>query len=203
MTTSLSWQSSTNCTLPSGTYFRLAADREARQFGHKPVSGYGWRYSNASRYVRMFQSRRSLLVWKIFGERLDGWTNDDLPTETVPGDAKHAAVEGQADREHVAPSQPGRSGLHRQRHASARGGRGKLCRPDGKKIKVAPLTDEDRLTIVRWIDLGCPIDLHFDPENPERETYGWMCDDNRPTLTLTYPKAGANPAPDSRASSSA
>ena len=35
--------------------------------------------------------------------------------------------------------------------------------PDGKKIKVAPLTDEDRRTLVRWIDLGCPIDLDFDP----------------------------------------
>src|SRR5262249_60247020 len=55
-------------------------------FGQKPVIGHGWRYRNASRYVRMFQSRRSLLVWKIFGQRLDGWTNDDFPTETVPGD---------------------------------------------------------------------------------------------------------------------
>jgi len=34
----------------------------------------------------MFQSRRSLLMWKLFGERLDGWTNADHPTETVPGD---------------------------------------------------------------------------------------------------------------------
>jgi hypothetical protein len=41
---------------------------------------------------------------------------------------------------------------------------------------VKPLTDEDRLTIVRWIDLGCPIDL--DPK------YGWMLDDQRPTLSL-------------------
>ena len=45
--------------------------------------------------------------------------------------------------------------------------------PDGKKIKVAPLTDEDRLTIVRWIDLGCPIDLDYDPANPRaRATAG-------------------------------
>ena len=34
--------------------------------------------------------------------------------------------------------------------------------PGGKLIKVAPLSDEDRLTIVRWIDLGCPIDV--DPQ---------------------------------------
>src|SRR5262249_33950071 len=48
------------------------------------------------------------------------------------------------------------------------------------------------LTIVRWIDLGCPIDLDFDPAKPEERGFGWMQDDNRPTLTLTYPKPGAN-----------
>src|SRR5262249_24916000 len=37
-----------------------------------------------------------------------------------------------------------------------------------------------------WIDLGCPIDL--DPTH----RHGWLGDDQRPTLTLTYPKAGAN-----------
>ena len=46
-----------------------------------------YRQSNASRYIRQFQSRRSLLIWKIYGERLDGWSNDDFPTERVPGDA--------------------------------------------------------------------------------------------------------------------
>ena len=59
---------------------------------------------------------------------------------------------------------------------------------------MPPLTDEDRLTLVRWIDLGCPIDLDYDPANPERRGYGWMLDDKRPTLTLTYPQAGANAA---------
>src|SRR5439155_4803233 len=67
-----------------GTYYRLAMDYAGR-FGHKPLVG-GWRHHNASRYVRMFQSRRSLLTWKIFGKRTDGWTNDDFPKETVPGD---------------------------------------------------------------------------------------------------------------------
>src|SRR5205814_1250430 len=58
--------------------------------------------------------------------------------------------------------------------------------------KVRPLTDEDRRTIVRWIDLGCPIDLDYDPTNPERRGYGWMLDENRPTLALTFPAPGAN-----------
>ena len=65
--------------------------------------------------------------------------------------------------------------------------------PDGKKIQVAGLSDEDRLTLVRWIDLGCPIDLDFDPDRPEATGFGWMLDDQRPTLTLTSPRAGANP----------
>jgi hypothetical protein len=66
--------------------------------------------------------------------------------------------------------------------------------PDAVKSgKVAPLTDEDRLTIVRWIDLGCPIDLDYDPKNPKSTGYGWMLDDQRPTLALSSPRAGANP----------
>jgi hypothetical protein len=52
----------------------------------------------------------------------------------------------------------------------------------------------DRRTLVRWIDLGCPIDLDYDPAHPDARGYGWTCDDNRPTLTLTEPRAGENPA---------
>src|SRR5205814_4019247 len=64
--------------------------------------------------------------------------------------------------------------------------------PDGKKIKVAPLSDEDRRTLVRWIDLGCPIDFAYDQAQPTARGNGWLQDDNRPTLTLTYPNAGVN-----------
>src|SRR5262249_33503346 len=67
-----------------GTYYRLAMDGRAR-FGHKPVGWDSWGYPQASRYVRMFQSRRSLLVWKVFGKRLDGFSNDDHPSEPTPG----------------------------------------------------------------------------------------------------------------------
>jgi hypothetical protein len=45
---------------------------------------------------------------------------------------------------------------------------------------------------VRWIDLGCPVDKTFDPKNPQDRGSGWMFDDQRPTLTLTYPRTGAN-----------
>src|SRR5262249_39123928 len=61
---------------------------------------------------------------------------------------------------------------------------------------------------IRWIDLGCPIDLDFDPKPPpltlpsppslggegrvRGRGFGWMFDDQRPTLTLTSPRPGAN-----------
>jgi hypothetical protein len=45
---------------------------------------------------------------------------------------------------------------------------------------------------VRWIDLGCPIDLDYEQTNPEKRGLGWMLDDNRPTLTLASPTPGAN-----------
>jgi hypothetical protein len=48
--------------------------------------------------------------------------------------------------------------------------------------------------LARWIDLGCPIDLDYDPAHPAARGSGWLQDDNRPTLTLTYPRPGANPA---------
>ena len=58
---------------------------------------------------------------------------------------------------------------------------------------MAPLSAEDRLTLVRWVDLGCPIDLDYNPAKPAERGHGWMLDDTRPTLTMTYPKPGANP----------
>ena len=167
----------------AGTYYRLAADSRA-QFGHKPVIHNGtWRQTNASRYIRKFQSRRSLLTWKVYGRRLDGWTNDDFPTARIPGDATTLEFAGkplpntQANRD--------RSDLDF---------RGSVMPPPAavKEGKVEPLSDEDRRTIVRWIDLGCPIDFDYDPANPEKRGYGWMCDDKRPTVTMTEPRRGVN-----------
>jgi hypothetical protein len=167
-----------------GTYYRLAADSQAK-FGHKPMINNGsWRQTNASRYIRKFQSRRSLLVWKIYGRRLDGWDNNDFPTEKVPGDANTLQHNGQsiegtrtnrnrADLDFVGSAMPPASAV--------------------KSGKVQALSDDDRKTIVRWIDLGCPIDLDFDPTNPARRGFGWMCDDKRPTLTLNKPARGVNP----------
>jgi len=168
-----------------GTYYRLAMDYAGR-FGHKPIVG-AWRNHNASRYVRMFQSRRSLLIWKIFGKRTDGWTNDDFPTETVPGNPQTLQWQGQP-----IPNTPA------NRNRADLDFTGSIMPPPEavKAGKVQPLSDEDRLTLVRWIDLGCPIDLDYDAASPQAAGYGWMLDDQRPTLTLASPRPGANPPVD-------
>jgi hypothetical protein len=164
-----------------GTYYRLAMDERAK-FGHKPIGWDSWGYPNASRYIRKFQSRRSLLAWKIFGERLDGFSNDDHPSEAKPGDREHLVQRGQP------------LDLAKNRHRYDLDYTGSPM-PPAKAVaegKVQPLSDEDRRTIVRWIDLGCPIDLDYDPHNPSARGYGWMLDDNRPILTVTEPRAGVN-----------
>jgi len=156
----------------------------------KSVRYDSWGYPNASRYIRKMQSRRSLLVWKIYGERLDGFSNDDHPSEPEPG-AGYFAHKGarvptdknraRYDLDFLGSPMPPPDAIA-----------GAYTNTAGKRIKVPPLSDEDRLTIVRWIDLGCPIDLDYDPVHPDQRGFGWMLDDNRPTLTITSPRAGAN-----------
>jgi hypothetical protein len=172
-----------------GTYYRLAADSRAK-FGYKPVGYDSWGYPQASRYIRMFQSRRSLLIWTVFGERLDGFRNGDHPSEPFPGagtlvhkgkPVDVAKFKHRMDIPYHGPPCPPPPAV-----AGTYAGAG------GKTTKVAALSDEDKRTLVRWIDLGCPIDLDYDPVHPERRGFGWMCDDNRPILTLTTPRAGAN-----------
>ena len=162
-----------------GTYVRLALDEKAK-FGHKPVGYTSWGYPNASRYIRKLQSRRSLLTWKIFGERLDGFSNDDHPSEPVSG-AGHFEYQGKRVETDWAKSRYDIDYIGKQMPPLA-AIEGTFKGPDGKVIKVAPLSDEARRTIVRWIDLGCPINLD--------SQYGWFLDDDRPVITL------AEPAPD-------
>ncbi len=178
-----------------GTYYRLAQDNgdNSGKFGFKSlINGGVWRGTNASRYIRKFQSRRSLLIWKIFGERLDGWSNDDFPTETTPGDARTLQYHGQS-------LEPTQQNLNRadldftgSEMPPPEAVAGTYRDNTGRAIRVAPLTEEDRLTLVRWIDLGCPIDLDFDNQHPERRGRGWLADDTRPTLTVAWPQPGNN-----------
>jgi hypothetical protein len=148
-----------------GDYRRLADDTAA-QWGHPPVIANGtWRQTNAGRYVRRFQSRRSLLAWKVFGARLDGWTNGDHPTESVPGD-------------------PGTLPAGADPNAADLDYTGTLMPPPGSGYPA--LTEAEKMTIARWIDLGCPIDLG---------PHGWFRDDQRPALTVSSPRPGVNDGP--------
>ena len=74
-----------------GAYFRLALDAEAEISPPPPNGEARWYTPQLTRYVRGFQSRQSLLMWKVWGERLDGRSNearsDDLdftPTAAHP-----------------------------------------------------------------------------------------------------------------------
>ena len=158
-----------------GTYVRLAEDNRGK-FGHKPVGYDSWGYPQASRYVRKLQSRRSLLMWKVFGRRLDGFTNDDHPSESEPGAGDLVHQGKSLDPKRTAPiSDIDFVGSQ-------------MPPPDAIAAgTVKPLSDEDRRTLARWIDLGCPIDLDYDATQPQRRGRGWMLDDNRPVLTLQSP----------------
>ncbi|MCG8464110.1 MAG: hypothetical protein MI750_04545, partial [Xanthomonadales bacterium] len=151
-----------------GDYKRLAEDVTAR-WGYPPViPNIRWRQTNASRYIRRFQSRRSLLMWKLFGQRLDGWSNDDHPTESVPGDASTlppGASTDLADLDFTGTIMPP---------------------PDSG---VPPLSDAEKILFARWIDLGAPIDTAGIRGNPG---LGWFLDEQRPALTISEPRPNTN-----------
>ena len=91
-----------------------------------------------TRYIRGFQSRESLLAWKVLGARLDGRAND-----TRAGDIDFT--------------------------------------PDPAHESL--LSWDEKATLIRWIDLGAPIDNCAWPGHPcGTPTWGWFEDDLRPTL---------------------
>ncbi len=155
------------------------------RYGHKFVRG-GWNLPQVSRYIRVYQSKRSLLAWKLLGQRTDGWSNDDFPTARVPGDPKTLQIAGKP----VDPSE------QRNLLIADVDYTGSVMPPPAavKAGKVDALTEEDRRTIFRWIDLGCPIDLKNDADNPNKSGpgSGWLDDEIRPTLTIATPRIGSN-----------
>ncbi len=166
------------------TYALLAMGKTDR-YGHAHVNG-GWVLPQVSRYVRVYQSRRSLLAWKLLGRRTDGWTDDDFPTATTPGDASTLQIAGQ----------PVEGDLQQIKLFADVDFTGSQMPPPAavKSGKVKPLTEEDRRTIFRWIDLGCPLDLTYQPDKPDEKLAGsgWLDDETRPTVTLTTPRPGDN-----------
>lgn len=58
-------------------YWRLTRDSKAKYGGSPPGGHPDYVLPQVSKYVRALQARESLLVWKIFGSRLDGRTNGE------------------------------------------------------------------------------------------------------------------------------
>jgi Hydrazine synthase alpha subunit middle domain len=77
-----------------GSYFRLVLDSEAELSPPPPPGEDRWWLPQLTRWVRAFQARQSLLLWKVWGERLDGRTNaerdDDL--DLLPSAAHPAGI---------------------------------------------------------------------------------------------------------------
>jgi hypothetical protein len=121
-------------------------------------------------------------VWKLFGHRIDSFPEKE-PAEKDPSYRQFLARGGVLWKGFQGSIMPPPEAVA-----------GTYAGPDGQKIKVAPLTDEDRRTLFRWIDLGCPVDRDVKSAKPQVARGGWLLDEQRPTLALTYPRAGANEA---------
>lgn len=173
-------------------YFRLAAWKRYTQ----PPVGAMVTPQAASPYITEFQSRRSLLVWKIYGRRLDGWSNDDLPTVRKVGDLQSLCGPGGNRIEKLDYADDKALLDFTKKQNIDRDYLGSIMPPPDavKAGKAQPLSDEDRRTIVRWIDLGCPIDVdpQYDPAQRDSHSFGWMGDDQRPTVAVTWPEPGVN-----------
>jgi hypothetical protein len=119
-----------------GAYFRLVLDADAELSAPPPGGESRWYPPQLTRFLRGFQSRQSLLLWKVWGERLDGRTNDERSDD-----------------------------LDFTLTAAHPGG-----------VGVPGMTNEEKLTLARWVDLGAPIDLGA--------PWGFLEDDLRPTLVV-------------------
>jgi hypothetical protein len=86
-----------------GSYTRLALDTRA-DFSPPPPPGEDqWWPPQLTRWVRAFQSRQSLLLWKVWGQRLDGRANadrdDDLDFEASAAHPAGVGVPGMPPEE--------------------------------------------------------------------------------------------------------
>ncbi len=144
------------------TYAWLAKARSSGNPTPRSVTpGGDWYWPEITRYIRAGQARQSLLVWKLFGRRLDGRLNSDRPTERVAGDPSTIppGVDwSECDLDYAGEAMPP---------------------PDSG----VALSLDERMKIARWVDLGAPIDLAA--QYGAGGFAGFMEDDIRPTLSLT------------------
>jgi len=145
-------------------------------------------YARLVQYAWAYQSRRSPLIWKIYGRRLDGFANGDIASPRLDYEDEknvlewcHQGKNKERDVDYAGSSMPPPEAIA-----------GTYKTPRGQSVKVPPLTNPEKLTFVRWIDIGSPIDVQYDPQSRGR---GWLLDEGRPTLTMALPEAGPNTLP--------
>jgi hypothetical protein len=146
------------------TYAWIARPRSEANPTPRSITPEGnWYSPQITRYIRAGQARQSLLVWKIFGRRLDGRTNAERPTESVAGNPAtipNGREWNECDLDYTGEQMP--------------------PAPSG-----SALTWEERMKIARWIDLGAPIDLtSIIQQQGDGGFAGFFEDDIRPTLSL-------------------
>lgn len=141
-------------------------------FGRGPLANFGFQFVQALISVSMMIA---LLVWKIYGRRFDGYENDDYPTITQVGELTSLRWKGEKVPDLDYSDEKALSDYVR-RYVIDNDFTGSMMPPAEAVAsgKVQPLTDEDRRTIVRWIDLGCPIDVdpQYNPAAPNARSYG-------------------------------
>ena len=108
--------------------------------------------------------------------------NDDHPSETKPGTRR--AVPSRASR---STSQKNRPRLDLDFTGSV------MPPPDAVAGGQGQAADRRGPPHARPLDRpGLPDRPDYDPKQPEKRGFGWMLDDQRPTLTLTSPQPGNN-----------
>jgi hypothetical protein len=112
----------------------------------------------------------------MFGKRLDGHA------ENAP-----LASQGEGDRRQPQP-------FHLAKMPPDEAVAGTFKDSSGKPIRVAPLSNEDRRTLIRWIDLGCSIDQRFSPGETDPASSPFT-DRTLPTLTIARPSTGVSNEP--------
>jgi hypothetical protein len=145
-------------------------------------------YARLVQYSWAFQSRRSPLIWKLHGKRLDGFRNEDIPSPPLDYENEKNVLQWCHQGKNKVYDVDFLGSVMPPPEAVA----GTYQGPDGKRIQVAPLSDEDKLTLARWIDIGCPIDR---ADDPKQRGLGWLLDEGRPTLTLADPPPGVSRKP--------
>ena len=114
-----------------------------------------------------------MLIWKIFGRRLDGWSNADHPSETFPGSG---VIQGGANPNDTDIDYTGEM----------------MPPPTADPLLYPPLSEDEKIMFARWVDLGSPATSQG---GGVQQLLGWFADELRPVIDISLPSRGRSPMP--------